>query len=82
MLRLFEFLGGKQMQAECILEPQRKKLEIEVKEKQVLKSLLTQDQIGDIHSGRLIVMSSTGHKLKLEEEVKGTVLILSPLCGG
>jgi len=70
------------MQTECILAPQRKKLEIEVKEKQVLKSLLTQEQIGDIHDGKLSVVSSTGQKLRLDDEVKGTVLMLSPLCGG
>ena len=70
------------MQTECILAPQRQKLEIEVKEKQVLKSLLTQEQIGDIQDGKLSVVSSTGQKLRLDDEVKGTVLMLSPLCGG
>lgn len=70
------------MQAECILAPQKQKLEIVVKEKQILKSLLTQEQIGDVQSGKLIATLSTGQKVKLDDEVKGTVLMLTPLCGG
>ena len=68
------------MQAECILDQQ--KLEIVVKEKQVLKSLLTQEQIGDVQSGKLVTRLSTGQKVMLDDEVKGTVLMMSPLCGG
>ena len=69
------------MRAECILE-QRQKLEIEVKEIQILKSLLTQEQIVEFQSGKLVATSLTGQKLKLDDEVNGTVLILTPLCGG
>lgn len=70
------------MQAECILAPQKQKLEIVVKEKQILKSLLTKEQIGDIQCGKLISMLSNGHKVKLDDEVNGTVLLLTPLCAG
>ncbi len=70
------------MQAECILVPQKQKFEIVVKEKQTLKSLLTQDQIGDVQSGKLVTMLSTGQKVKLDDEMSGTVLMLTPLCGG
>lgn len=70
------------MKAEYVLKPQKQKLEIEVKEKQVLESLLTQEQVGELKSGKLIAMLSTGQKLKSEDEVKGTVLLLTPLCGG
>jgi hypothetical protein len=70
------------MQAKCILAPHRKKIELEVKEKKVLKNILTQDQIGEVENGELVATLSTGKKLKLEDEVKGTVLMLSPLCGG
>lgn len=70
------------MQTECILAPQRQKLEIVVKEKQILKSLLTQDQIGDVQSGKLVATLSTGQKVKLDDEIRGTVLMLTPLCGG
>lgn len=70
------------MQSECVLAPQKQKVEILVKEKQPLKSLLTQEQIGDVQSGKLVVMLSTGQKMKLDDEVKGTVLMLTPLCGG
>lgn len=67
------------MQAEYILAPQ---LEIVVKEKQILKSLLTQEQIGDVQSGKLVTMLSTGQKVNVDDEVCGTVLMLTPLCGG
>jgi hypothetical protein len=70
------------MQTECILTPQKQKLEIVVKEKQILKSLLTQAQIGEVESGKLVATLSTGQKVKLDDEVKGTVLMLTPLCGG
>jgi hypothetical protein len=69
------------MQAECILTQQKQKLEIAVKEKQVLKSLLTQDQVAEVQSG-ILVATLSGHRLKLDDEIKGTVLLLSPLCGG
>jgi hypothetical protein len=70
------------MQTECILAPQKQKLEIVVKEKQILKSLLTQEQIGDVQSGKLVATLSTGQKVKLDDEVRGTVLMLTPLYGG
>ena len=70
------------MQAECILVPQKQKIEIVLKEKQILKNLLTQDQIGDVQSGKLVTMLSTGQKVKLDDEMSGTVLMLTPLCGG
>lgn len=70
------------MQTECILESPKQKLEIEIKEKQVLKSLLSQEQVGEFQSGKLVATLSTGQKLKLEDEVRGTVLLLTPLCGG
>lgn len=67
------------MKSECIT---KQKLEIEVKEKQILKSLLTQEQIVDIQSGKLSTRSSSGQRLKLDDEVDGTVLLLTPMCGG
>jgi hypothetical protein len=70
------------MQTECILAPQRQKVEIAVKEKQILKTLLTQEQIEDVQSGTLVTMLSTGQKVNLDDEVNGTVLMLTPLCGG
>jgi hypothetical protein len=70
------------MQTECKLLSQRQKIKIMVKEKQILKSLLTQEQIGDVQSGNLITMLSTGKKVGLDDEVNGTVLIFNPLCGG
>lgn len=69
------------MKAECMLE-QKQKLEIEVREKQILKSLLTEEQIGFVQNGELSVTSSSGQKLKLDDEVNGTVLLLAPMCGG
>jgi len=63
------------------MEPPKQKYEIEVKEKQILKSLLTQEQIVEFRSGRIVAMSE-GHKLRLDDEVKGTVLVLTPLQGG
>jgi len=70
------------MQTECILAPQRRKVEIAAKEKQILKTLLTQEQIEDVQSGTLVTMLSTGQKVNLDDEVSGTVLMLTPLCGG
>jgi hypothetical protein len=66
------------MKAECILEPKQK---IDVKEKQTLKNLLTQEQIVEIKCGKLVALCG-GNKLKLEDEIKGTVLMLTPLQGG
>lgn len=62
------------MQAEC-------KLELEVKEKQKLGSLLTDAQIAEFETGK-IVATCDGVNLKLDDEVKGTVLLLTPLNGG
>lgn len=66
------------MKSEYILEPKQK---LNVKEKQTLKSLLTQEQVTDFQCGK-IVATFGGTKLGLEDEVKGTVLILTPLQGG
>lgn len=66
------------MKSEYILEPRQK---LDVKEKQTLKSLLTQEQMADFQCGK-IVATFGGTKLGLEDEVKGTVLILTPLQGG
>lgn len=66
------------MKAEYILEPKK---EITVKEKQTLKSLLTQEQVVDIQYGKIIATCG-GTKLSIEDDVKGTVLILTPLQGG
>ena len=66
------------MKAEYILEPKK---EIIVKEKRTLKSLLTHEQVTDIQYGK-IVATCGGTKLSLEDEIKGTVLILTPLQGG
>lgn len=66
------------MKAEYVLEPKQK---LDVKEKQTLKSLLTQEQVVDLQCGK-IVATYGGTKLSLEDEVKGTVLILTPLQGG
>ena len=70
------------MRQEYILEPKQK---IDVKEKQTerqtLKSLLTQEQVSDFQCGK-IVATCGGIKLGLEDEVKETVMILTPLQGG
>jgi sulfur carrier protein ThiS len=73
--------SGENMEAECIMQPPRQKHEIEVKEKQTLKSLLTQEQVQEFHNGKIVAMSD-GHKLRLDDQVKGTVLVLTPLQGG
>ena len=70
------------MKSDCVVEPPKQKLEIEVKEKQILGSILTQEQVGEFQNGKLIATLSTGQKLKLDDEVNGTVLLLTPLCGG
>lgn len=57
------------------------KLELEVKEKKKLGSLLTEAQIEEFETGK-IVATCGGTKLKLEDEVKGTVLLLTPLQAG
>lgn len=67
------------MQAECVL---KQKQIIRVQEKQILKSLLTQEQIEDALNGKFSIISSSGQKLKLDDEVNETVLLLTPLCGG
>ncbi len=66
------------MKAEYLLEPKQK---IDVREKQTLKNLLTQEQVIDLQFGKIIATSG-GTKLSLEDEVKETVLILTPLQGG
>ena len=66
------------MQAECVLKPRQK---LDVKEKQILKNLLTQEQVADLQCGN-IVATCGGTKLSIEDEVKGTVLILTPLQAG
>lgn len=73
--------SGENMEAECIMQPPKQKCEIEVKEKQTLKSLLTQEQVQEFRNGN-IVATFDGHKLGLEDQVKGTVLVLTPLQGG
>ncbi len=73
------------MQTECVLAPQKQKqkVEIEVVEKQMLGNLLTQDQMGAFRGGQLVAtLPTTGQKLNLDDEVSGTVLLLTPLCGG
>lgn len=62
------------MQAECILE-------LEVKEKKKLGSLLTDTQIEEFETGK-IAATCGGTKLKLEDDVRGIVLLLTPLQGG
>ena len=66
------------MQAECVLKPRQK---LDVKEKQILKNLLTQEQVADIQCGNITAIYE-GTKLSIEDEVKGTVLILTPLQAG
>lgn len=66
---------------QAVLEQPKQKYEIEVKEKRTLKSLLTQEQIGEIECGKLVAMHG-GQRLKLNDEVKGIVLMLTPLQGG
>lgn len=56
-------------------------LKLEVKEKQTLQSLLSQEQIQDVMCGKL-VPSCDGHKMKLDDVVKGTVMLLTPLQAG
>lgn len=56
-------------------------LKLEVKEKQTLQNLLSQQQIEDVMCGKL-VPSCDGHKMKLDDDVKGTVLLLTPLQAG
>ncbi len=69
------------MKSECILERPKSKQEMEVREKQLLINLLTQEQITDFQSGKLVAISG-GNKLKLDEEIKGMVMMLTPLQGG
>jgi hypothetical protein len=64
------------MKVECILAPQNL-----VKER-TLKSFLTQEQIKDVQSGKLVTVTSTGQKVKLDDEVSETILMLTPLCAG
>ena len=66
------------MKQEYVLEPKQK---IDIKEKQILKSMLTQEQVADFQCGKIIATCG-GVKLSLEDEVKETVLILTPLQGG
>lgn len=66
------------MQAECILKPKQK---LDVKEKQILKNLLTQEQVVDLQCGNSVAICG-GTKLSVEDEVKGTILILTPLQAG
>ena len=70
------------MKQEYVLKPKQR---IDVKEKQTvkqtLKSLLTQDQVSDFQCGKIIATSG-GIKLGLEDEIRETVLILTPLQGG
>lgn len=66
------------MQAECVFKPKQK---LDVKEKQILKNLLTQEQVVDIQCGNITAICG-GTKLSIEDEVKGTVLILTPLQAG
>jgi len=60
----------------------KKKIEIVLKENLILKNILTQSMIGDIQSGKLCVLSSSGQKVNLDDKLNGTVLLLAPLCGG
>ena len=76
--RQTNYFFGRKMKQEYILEPKQK---IDVKEKQTLKSLLTQEQVEDFQCGK-IVATCGGVKLSLEDEIKDTVLILTPLQGG
>lgn len=66
------------MKAEYVLEPKQK---IVIKEKQILRSMLSQEQIVEFECGKLVAMCG-GQKLRLDDEVKGTVLMLTPLQGG
>ena len=66
------------MKAVYVLEPKQK---IDVKEKQILKNLMTQEQVADLQCGKTVATCG-GTKLSLEDEVKGTVLILTPLQAG
>lgn len=54
---------------------------LEVKEKQTLKNLLTEVQIEELQSGNIVAMCR-GQKLRPDDEINGTVMILSPLQGG
>lgn len=67
-----EKMMNAEMKTECKLE---------VKEKQTLKSLLTEVQIEELQSGNMVATCG-GQKLRLNDEIKGTVMILSPLQGG
>lgn len=69
------------MKQEYILEPKQIIDEKKQTEKQTLKSLLTHEQVVDFQCGKIIATCG-GIKLGLEDEVKETVLILTPLQGG
>lgn len=69
------------MQTEYMMKYPKQRYEIEVKDKQTLKSLLTQEQIVEFDKGKIIAVSE-GHKLRLDDEVKGIVMVLTPLQGG
>jgi hypothetical protein len=57
-------------------------LKLEVKEeKKTLASLLSTQQIEEINCGKL-VPSYDGNRMRLDQEVKGTVFLLTPLQAG
>lgn len=66
------------MKAEYILEPRQKTY---VKEKQTLRSLLTEAQIAEVQNGTIVAVCG-GQKLRLDDEVNGIVMMVSPLRGG
>lgn len=69
------------MQTEYMMKHPKPTYEIEAKEKKTLKSLLTQEQIVEFEKGKIVALSE-GHKLRLDDDVKGIVMVLAPLQGG
>lgn len=52
-----------------------------VEEMQTLKSMLSSKQLHQVESGEKVAMCD-GSKLRLDDMVTGTVVLLSPLVGG
>lgn len=58
------------------------KQEIKVEKKQKLRALLDETELVQFQQGNIVVVSAGGQKIGLEDEIKGTILILTPMQGG
>ena len=58
------------------------KQELIVEDKKKLRELLTATQIAEFETGKLVATNVLGTKLRLDDEVKGIITVLTPLQGG